>query len=178
MMIQAFRGVLISLLASCVALVTSAAAASEGAAKRHSDQSYYVDMRDGVSLAMSLYFPKSRQAGAKVPAVLMQTRYGRAGLGTWVRTQRWLDDGFVVVAVDTRGSTASFGQRLTELSPQQIADVDEIVRHVKSQPWSWVRSSLQGSPTRPTRPTWQLRVRQPIFSAVSSTRRNSTSMRI
>lgn len=136
MKIRAFLTFAIALLVSCPALITGVAAASEGAAKRHSDQSYYVEMHDGVSLAMSLYFPKSWQTGAKVPAVLMQTRYGRAGIGTWVRAQRWLDDGYVVVAVDTRGSTASFGKRLTELSPQQIADVDEIVRHVKSQPWS------------------------------------------
>ena len=135
-MIQSFRALAIALLVSCVASIAGVATASEGAAKRQSDQSYYVEMRDGVSLAMSLYFPTSKQAGAKLPAVLMQTRYGRAGLGIWVRTQRWLDDGFVVVAVDTRGSTASFGQRLTELSPQQVADVDEIVRHVKSQAWS------------------------------------------
>ena len=136
MKIRAFLTFAIALLVSCSALITGVAAASEGAAKRHSDQSYYVEMHDGVSLAMSLYFPKSWQTGAKVPAVLMQTRYGRAGIGTWVRAQRWLDDGYVVVAVDTRGSTASFGKRLTELSPQQIADVDEIVRHIKSQPWS------------------------------------------
>lgn len=136
MKIQIFRGFTLTLLVSCAAMFAGVAAASEGSAKRHSDQSYYVAMQDGVSLAINLYFPKSWQTGAKVPAVLMQTRYGRAGLGTWVRTQRWLDDGFVVVAVDTRGATASFGQRLTELSPQQIADVDEIVRHIKSQPWS------------------------------------------
>lgn len=136
MMIQALRGVLIALLASCAALVASAAAANEGAAQRHSDQAYYVQMRDGVSLAMNLYFPKQRQADAKAPAVLMLTRYGRAGMGRWARTQRWLDDGFVVVVVDTRGSTASFGERLTEFSPEEIADVDDLVRHVKSQPWS------------------------------------------
>jgi hypothetical protein len=135
-MSHTFRAFSIALLASCAASIAGVAAANEGAVERRSDQSYYVAMRDGVSLAVSLYFPTQRRSGTKAPAVLMQTRYGRAGLGKWFRTQRWLDDGFVVVAVDTRGSTASFGRRLTELSPEQIADVDEIVRHVKSQPWS------------------------------------------
>lgn len=136
MMIDTFRRSVVSVLAVCAVLAAGVAAAGEQAAPRHSDKAYYVAMRDGVSLAVNLYFPTRRQPGAKTPAVLMQTRYGRAGLGTWPRTQRWLDDGFVVVAVDTRGSTASFGRRLTELSPEQVADVDEIVRHVKSQPWS------------------------------------------
>ncbi|MCZ8130815.1 MAG: CocE/NonD family hydrolase [Steroidobacteraceae bacterium] len=103
---------------------------------RRSDRSYYLAMRDGVRLAVSVYFPAGWTEGRRAPAVLMQTRYGRAGLGRWPRSARWLDDGFVLVAVDTRGSTASEGVRLTELSPDQIADIDELVRHVAAQPWS------------------------------------------
>lgn len=115
-----------------------AAQAADGARPppRHSDVSHYVPMRDGTKIAVSFYYPSGSVPASPAPAVLMQTRYGRAGLGRWPRTQRWLEDGFVVVAVDTRGSTASFGTRYTELAPEQIADMDELIRHVASQPWS------------------------------------------
>ncbi|RPH93939.1 MAG: CocE/NonD family hydrolase [Lysobacterales bacterium] len=105
-------------------------------APRHSDVSYYLTMRDDIRIAVSFYFPSGSVPASPAPAVLMQTRYGRAGIGRWPRTQRWLDDGFVVVAVDTRGSTASFGTRYTELAPESIADMDELIRHVAAQPWS------------------------------------------
>ena len=113
-----------------------AVAADTTAVPKRSDRSYYVPMRDGVRLAVSLYFPGGWKEGSRAPAVLMQTRYGRAGLGRWPRSARWLQDGFVLVAVDARGSTASEGLRLTELSPDEIADTDELVRHVVTQPWS------------------------------------------
>jgi putative CocE/NonD family hydrolase len=105
-------------------------------AARHSDRSYYVTMRDGTKIAVNVYFPAGAPGPRRLTAVLMQTRYGRAGIGRWPRTARWLDDGYAVVAVDTRGSTASFGARLTELSPDEIRDMDELVRHVARQPWS------------------------------------------
>lgn len=110
---------------------------------RASDAAYYVPMRDGVRIAVNVYFPNGTPT-TRLPAVLMQTRYGRAGLGAWPRTQRWLQDGVVVVGIDTRGSTASFGTRRTELSPDQITDIDEIVRHIVAQPWSDGRVFVAG----------------------------------
>lgn len=115
---------------------TSLAADVPQPSPRHSDISYYLPMSDGTGIAMSIYYPSESVPASPAPSVLMQTRYGRAGIGRWPRTQRWLEDGFVVVAVDTRGSTASFGTRYTELAPESIADMDELIRHIAVQPWS------------------------------------------
>lgn len=111
---------------------------------RRSDVSHYVTMRDGTRIAVSFYFPLGSAPASPAPAVLMQTRYGRAGIGRWPRTRRWLDDGIVVVAVDTRGSTASFGTRYTEIAPEEIADMDELIAHIAAQPWSDGRVFVAG----------------------------------
>lgn len=124
-----------SLVAACAGPLQAAELAKPAASVR-SDRSYYVTMRDGVRIAVSVYFPPGPRQVQRFSSVLMQTRYGRAGIGQWPRTARWLSDGYAVFAVDTRGSTASFGLRLTELSPDEIQDMDELVRHIASQPWS------------------------------------------
>jgi hypothetical protein len=124
-----------SLLTACAAPVQAAEPAKATAPIR-SDVSYYVAMRDGVRIAVSVYFPPGPRRATRYPSVFMQTRYGRAGIGLWSRTARWLSDGYAVVAVDTRGSTASFGLRLTEISPDEIEDMDELVRHIAAQAWS------------------------------------------
>ena len=115
-----------------------------GLAAASSDRAYYVSMRDGVRIAMNVYFPGGREPVRRSPAVLIQTRYGRAGLGSWQRTRRWLDDGVVVAVIDTRGSTASFGTRVTEFAPEEIADVDDVVKHLVSQSWSDGRVFVAG----------------------------------
>lgn len=105
-------------------------------AARRSDRSYYVAMRDGIRIAFNVYFPDGHPPAAPAPTILLQTRYGRASVGRWARTLRWLESGYVVVAIDTRGSTASFGTRLTEISPDEVRDMDDVARHIVAQPWS------------------------------------------
>ena len=102
---------------------------------RRSDVSYYIAMRDGVEIALNLYFPNHLQPTTPVLALLAQTRYGRAGVGRNPHLPAQLERGYVFASVDTRGSTASFGRRHTELSPEQQADTEEIVAHLAAQPW-------------------------------------------
>lgn len=119
--------------------VPAAAAAVAERPAGWSDRSYYLPMQDGVQLAVSLWFPKTMAAGGRHPAVLIQTRYGRANLyqhGEGGRYARLLDEGYVVAVVDTRGSTASFGDRMVELGPEEVRDMDSLIAHLKSQPWS------------------------------------------
>jgi putative CocE/NonD family hydrolase len=99
-----------------------------------SDKSYYLPMKDGTRLAISIYFPDSVAPKKPAPILLQQTRYGRAS--PWRVTDAWRKAGFVVVVVDTRGSTASFGPRDADISIQEINDMDEIVAHIIEQPWS------------------------------------------
>lgn len=104
-----------------------------------SDRSYYLAMRDGVRLAVSLYFPGRVVPKAPAPVLLIQTRYGRAGARKANHPRSigsWLDAGYVAAVVDVRGSTASFGARTAELGPEEQHDMDEIIAHVASRPWS------------------------------------------
>lgn len=104
-----------------------------------SDQSYYLPMRDGVRIAVSLWFPGGKPPTSKAPVLLIQTRYGRAGIYNHNENGRYEDfrrAGYVVAVIDTRGSTASFGPRDVEIGPDEIADMDEIIRHFQTQAWS------------------------------------------
>lgn len=125
-----------------LAVVTGIALLS-GHASSHpagwSDVSYYLRMRDGTRLALSLYWPHAVRPQKPAPVILIQTRYGRAihfagrAAGD---AQRWRDAGYVVAIVDTRGSTASFGTRDVEIGPDEVRDMDEIAADLAAQPWS------------------------------------------
>lgn len=101
-----------------------------------SDQSYYLPMRDGVRLALSLYFTDGKVPAQQSPVLLVQTRYGRAGVYlSNPDYARWRQAGYVVAIIDTRGSTASFGQRLVDIGPEEQADIAEIITHLAERPW-------------------------------------------
>lgn len=101
-----------------------------------SDRSYYLEMRDGVGLALSLYFPEAREPASPAPTILVQTRYGRAGQMRSPELQMWRAHGYVVAVIDTRGTTSSFGVRMLELGSEEQRDMDEIIAHIAAQPWS------------------------------------------
>lgn len=99
-----------------------------------SDKAYYLPMRDGTRLAVSLYFPGGTAPAKPAPVLLIQARYGRAGEAEF--GEPWRRAGYVVSIVDTRGSTASFGTRSVDIGPDEVADMDEIIAHLARQPWS------------------------------------------
>jgi uncharacterized protein len=104
-----------------------------------SDLSYYLPMRDGVRLAVSVWFPAGTVPATKVPVVLIQTRYGRAGVfnyGENKQYRRLLEAGYAVAVVDTRGTTSSFGSRIVEIGPDEVADMDVLIEHFRARPWS------------------------------------------
>lgn len=119
----------------------AAQAVGRDAKPDRSDQSYYLRMRDGVQIAISLYFPAGKPPLEAAPILLVQTRYGRAGArhkgSSNPRTlDPWINAGYVAAIVDVRGTTASFGSREYELGPDEQADMDEIIRHLSGLPWS------------------------------------------
>ncbi len=132
------------MLSGCaIAPPTPPPAAEAAAAARppeNGDRSYYLPMRDGVRLALNLYFPAHTAPVVRAPAVLIQTRYGRALESRRGGTPRdidyFLNAGFVVAIVDTRGSTSSFGPRDVEMGVEERADMDEIIAHLAAEPWS------------------------------------------
>ena len=104
-----------------------------------SDQSYYLAMPDGTRIAVGLWFPGGKPDGRRHPVLLVQTRYGRTATFIHAESGKYralVDQGFVVAVVDTRGSTASFGDRLVEIGPEEVRDMDTIITHLKTRPWS------------------------------------------
>lgn len=118
--------------------------------KRHKRSSYYVEMDDGVRLAVNVYLPKGLKKGEKVPAVLFQTRYWRAVGLKWpfsamvdmvphTRNFNPLDlpkYGYGLVTVDVRGSGASEGTKMLTLCDiREVLDSKNIIDWVVAQPW-------------------------------------------
>ncbi|MFI5317784.1 MAG: CocE/NonD family hydrolase [Myxococcota bacterium] len=108
--------------------------------------SFYLEMRDGVPIAVDLYLPSAAAAGAHVPAILRQTRYWRAPkFRALVRplldepqdlARRFLARDYAWLDVDVRGSGASGGVQRSLWSDAEVSDGGEIVDWIVRQPWS------------------------------------------
>ena len=122
-----------------------------------STESLYVKMQDGARIAIDLYLPKSRPSDERLPTILRATRYWRGyELGTVGRAFQlfgmtfdddaadWIRAGYALVVVDVRGSGASSGSWEIIWSPQEIADLGEIVEWIVEQPWSNGRIGAYG----------------------------------
>jgi putative CocE/NonD family hydrolase len=109
-------------------------------------QSHYVPTHDGTLLAVDVWLPTDlTKDGSTVGTVLKATRYHRASANTTGRLEddtnfedaaAWNGAGLAYVIVDARGSGASFGERLNELSVAEIADYGSVLNWVGSQTWS------------------------------------------
>jgi putative CocE/NonD family hydrolase len=142
---------------SFLALVgVTAATPLAAASPSYEYSSRYLTMRDGVRIAVDLYLPRTMAPGVKLPTVLLQTRYFRAHRVAWPasafwpgllepRIARFVKNGYAFVAVDARGSGASFGTRTQEWSPDEVRDGAEIMDWIVAQPWSNGRSARLGS---------------------------------
>jgi putative CocE/NonD family hydrolase len=108
-------------------------------------KSLYITMRDGVKIAVDVVLPKNLSSDAKIPTVILQTRYWRAD--EFRIPFRWFQKpdkfllfftsyGYAVVLVDVRGTGASFGTWPYPWSRDEIMDGGEIVNWIVSQPWS------------------------------------------
>jgi hypothetical protein len=126
---------------------------------RSRNEAVYLPMRDGVRIAVDVWYPQGLASDDEVPALVRATRYVRAfepgilaralmavgqfsPLGRDIATLN--ERGYVVVLVDARGSGASFGSRRIEWSPDEIADYGEVVDWIVAQPWSSGRVGAWG----------------------------------
>ena len=105
-----------------------------------SNRAEYLRMPDGVRIALNLYLPRRAGPSVRSPVILMQTRYGRAGSIRWPgaddQASFWLDAGYAVAVVDTRGSTSSFGPRRVEIGDDELADMSAVIAYLARQSWS------------------------------------------
>ncbi len=117
------------------------------------NQSFYVEMRDGVRIAIDVWLPDGATAQSRLPTIMRATRYWRARDvqdGTWqddrnfAEAEKFNGAGFALVLVDARGSGASFGFRPFELAEEEVRDYDEIADWIVDQPWSNQRVGAYG----------------------------------
>ncbi len=97
-------------------------------------RSFYITMRDAVRIAVDLSLPEMRE-GERIPAILRATRYWRNGPYAADDPVRFTDAGYAFVLADVRGTGASFGSWGWR-SPDEVADLGEIVDWIVAQPWS------------------------------------------
>ncbi|MCS2609648.1 CocE/NonD family hydrolase [Halomonas dongshanensis] len=111
--------------------------------------SRYLTMRDGVRLAIDVHLPGTQERPESFPVITFFTPYYRRmklkhgapdGIeecpNIAVFRSLLLARGYALVAVDVRGSGASFGVRTGLRSPSEREDYLEIVDWITAQPWS------------------------------------------
>ena len=112
-------------------------------------ESLYLTMRDGIKIAIDVWLPIDLKPDQKVPTILRSTRYWRSfqpgpmasifrllGQDTDAENKQWTQAGYALVTVDVRGSGASFGEWDIIWSPEEIADLGEVIDWIVLQPWS------------------------------------------
>lgn len=115
--------------------------------------SHYVQMKDGVRLAVDVYLPDTSNH-RKWPTLVQFERYWRSSLDRKSsgdtpelrgRAKYFSDNGYAIVIVDTRGSGASFGTRLSEYSPQEVMDAGQVLNWIVDQSWSNGKTGAYGT---------------------------------
>lgn len=110
-------------------------------------ESRYITVRDGTRLAADILRPMRNGAveTRPLPVIWMLHRYLRASLvlgklKTVVDEQPWLRTllahGYIIVAVDARGSGASFGTDRGIQAPAAVADTYDVTEWLAAQAWS------------------------------------------
>jgi putative CocE/NonD family hydrolase len=104
---------------------------------RRSVESLYLEMSDGVRIAVDVHVPLDYPGGDRFPAILEMTRYWRSrGDEAPYTLRRASQRGFVWVAMDERGTGASFGAWPAPLTERALQDAREVMDWIVDQPWS------------------------------------------
>ncbi len=140
-----------------------------------SRSSRYLVMRDSVRLAIDVYLPQDLETGARLPAILEQTRYFRSvefrpnfreADQPAPHIVEFVTRGYAYVISDVRGTGASFGTRRAELSRLEVADGRDIVDWIIEQPWSDGKLGATGVSYVGSTAELLLGVRHPAVKAV------------
>jgi uncharacterized protein len=100
--------------------------------------SQYLTVRDGTKLAALILRPAKdgKTVSTPLPVIWTHDRYHREGIFNWYYLQTVLKYGYIIVAVDVRGSGASFGTYRGLFSPEETRDAYDITEWLAAQPWS------------------------------------------
>jgi putative CocE/NonD family hydrolase len=115
----------------------------------------YVVMRDGVRLAADIFRPKRNGVVIEepLPVIWCHDRYRRSDLEqgmVWTKldSRPWLRavlrQGYVVCAVDARGTGASTGSRRAEFGADETRDAYDVTEWLATQPWCNERVGMYG----------------------------------
>jgi len=109
-------------------------------------ESLYITVRDGTRLAADIHRPalNGKPVEMPLPLVWVHTRYHRADyteegdVVTYMQDpalRKILRHGYIIAAVDVRGSGASFGTRKGIFTPEEARDTYDVVEWFAEQPW-------------------------------------------
>lgn len=111
-------------------------------------KSQYLAMRDGCKLALDVYLPQAAdgtRTAQAFPVIAIMTPYYRRFRVTEdgvepapniaIYRDFFVPRGYALVALDVRGSGASFGRRDAFRSPKERGDYLELADWIASQPW-------------------------------------------
>jgi uncharacterized protein len=118
--------------------------------------SEYITVRDGTKLAIDLVRPVEPNGAVvqtPLPVIWTHERYHRGYWGgnrmivqldyfPWL--QQVLRHGYVIAAVDVRGSGASYGTRTGPFAPEEAQDAHDITEWLAAQPWSNGKIGMYG----------------------------------
>lgn len=100
-------------------------------------ESLYLEMDDGVQIAVDVYLPLGYPGQERAPTLLEMTRYWRnRGDGLNYLIRRVLERGFAYVVMDERGTGASFGGWPSPLTDRALADAAQVLDWIAAQSWS------------------------------------------
>jgi uncharacterized protein len=122
--------------------------------------SVYLPTRDGTRMAATIWLPSDLRPGQRAPALIKGTPYWRGGALTFLGkalSELGLpvippepdigilnERGYAVIAVDTRGTGASFGHQDILLDAPEVEDFGAIIDWTARQPWSNGRVGAYG----------------------------------
>ncbi len=115
----------------------------------------YFVASDGARLAVDLFrpAPDGKVVTEPLPVIWCQDRYHRAEISGGLTVTKldiwpWLRDvlrhGYVIAAVDSRGTGASTGSRSSEFSVRERLDAYEVTEWLAAQPWCSQRVGMFG----------------------------------
>lgn len=130
-------------------------------------KSFYLPMRDGVKIAVTVVLPDGLPSNEKIPAVLTMTRYWRGKQGEQPSTSL-PSFGYAAVFVDARGTGASYGVWKAPFSQEEIKDYNEVVNWIVSQPWSNGKVGATGNSYTGNTALWLATSMNPAVKAVVS----------
>jgi putative CocE/NonD family hydrolase len=108
-------------------------------------ESLYLEMDDGVRIALDVHLPRYFPGGTEYPTILELTRYWRHRGGSLsYAIRRSATRGFAYVVMDERGTGASFGDWPSPLSDRALEDAKQVIDWIIAQDWSNGRVGATG----------------------------------